>query len=248
MWDWRAGNGRIKDMACRTLLLKLEARGFLNLPPRRKESVNAYRNRQIPAVSYASDAICCPLKALLPLEIKLVQGQEHMQLFSALLKCHHYLGYSGAVGENLKYLVEDQAGRPMACLLFGSAAWKLAARDRFLGWDDTSRNRNLPLITNNMRFLILPWVKVEHLASHILGRIARRISDDWLQQYGHEVVLLETFVDTLRFQGTCYRAANWLHVGRSTGRTRNGKGGIQAAPKEIYLYPLHRRYLSILER
>jgi hypothetical protein len=162
-----------------------------------------------------------------------------LRLFNGLLAHYHYLGHRNTVGENLRYLVRDRHGQPLACVLFGSAAWKCAARDRFLGWDAAQRQRNLQRLTNNTRFLVLPWVEVPHLASHVLGIIARRIRADWQAKYGHPVHALETFVDCSRFKGTCYRAANWRRLGQTQGRTRNDRGRrIRVAVKDVYLYPL----------
>lgn len=150
-----------------------------------------------------------------------------------------YLGYRGAVGENIKYLIRDAHGRPLACLLFGSAAWKTAPRDAFIGWNYRSREGNLRYLTNNMRFLILPWVRVPHLASHILSRIARRIRQDWEEKYGHPIYVLETFVDRSLFRGVCYRSANWILTGQTKGRTRNDRNhAIHAPIKDVYVYPL----------
>ena len=166
-------------------------------------------------------------------------GTEALLLFNCLLHRYHYLGHRNTVGENLRYLVCDHMDRPVACVLFGAAAWKCAARDAFLGWERAARERNLQGLTNNTRFLVLPWVTVPHLASHVLGLIARRIRADWQAKYGHPVQALETFVDRDRFKGTCYRAANWLRLGATQGRTRNDrKRRIRASVKDVYLYPL----------
>jgi hypothetical protein len=147
------------------------------------------------------------------------------------------------VGENLKYWVTDGGGRVLACLLFGSAAWSCEARDTFLGWEPETRQRNLSLLTNNSRFLILPWVRVPHLASHVLSQVAKRIHGDWVVRYGHGVYLLETFVDRERFRGVCYRAANWIHVGVTTGRSRNDRHKrLQVPPKDVLVYPLRRDF------
>jgi hypothetical protein len=160
-------------------------------------------------------------------------------LFNGLLARYHYLGHRNTVGENLRYLVRDRHGRPVACALFGSAAWKCAARDAFLGWERTARERNLQRLTNNTRFLVPDWVSVPHLASHVLGLITRRIRADWQVKYGHPVYALETFVDRSRVRGTCYRAANWLRLGATRGRTRNDRAHRIVAPvKDVYLYPL----------
>ena len=239
-WNWRNAQGRIKDMAARTLLLKLQRRGCIELPARQRPSSNQFRNRRVPVVEPASEPIRGSLSDLRPLSVSLVAPRsEDLRLFKGLLGRYHYLGHRNTVGENLRYLIRDRHKRPVACLLFGSAAWKCADRDRFLGWDRPCREHNLSLLTNNTRFLILPWVQVPHLASHVLGLIARRIRDDWQAKYGHPVHALETFVDRGRFRGTCYRAANWLRLGTTRGRTRNDRDRrIQAPVKDVYLYPL----------
>lgn len=248
VWGWFAANGRLKDMACRSLLLKLQARGVIALPARRSASVNGWRNREVEQVPCCEVPIHAPLAELQPLEVEQVHGGESLALFRHLVRQYHYLGYGGTVGENLKYLVRNRARRPLACLLFGSAAWRTAPRDVYLGWDERARRRNLQLVTNNMRFLVLPWVEVPCLASHILGLIGRRIATDWVARYGHTVVLLETFVDVERFRGTCYRASNWLCVGRTRGRSRNDRHhALSVSPKDIYLYPLHRRFQRRLQ-
>jgi len=238
-WNWRNAQGRIKDMAARTLLLKLERRGFIELPARQRPSSNAFRNRRVPIVDHASEPIRSNLGDLRPLSVSIVAPRSlDMRLFNALLARYHYLGHRNTVGENLRYLLRDRHGRPVACALFGSAAWKCADRDAFLQWDQAARQRNLQGLTNNTRFLVLPWVEVPHLASHVLGLIARRIRIDWQDKYGHPVHALETFVDR-RFQGTCYRAANWRRLGATRGRTRNDRNrSIQATVKDVYLYPL----------
>jgi hypothetical protein len=243
-WDWRNAQGRIKDMAARTLLLKLERTGHIRLPARRSVSPNGLRNRSVPDVEVAAEPIRCALADLQPLDLRvIVPGAEDLRLFNFLLARHHYLGHRSTVGENLRYLVWDRHGRPVACALFGSAAWKCAARDAFLGWGQDARERNLSRLTNNTRFLVLPWVEVPHLASHVLGRIARRIRGDWQTKYGHPVEALETFVDRDRFQGTCYRAANWLRLGSTRGRTRNDRDHtIHTSIKDAYLYPLGKNF------
>jgi hypothetical protein len=239
-WNWRDGAGRFKDMACRTLLLKLEARGQIRLPPRVTASVNGLRNRAVPHLEHDQTAIAGPLKLLQPVRVQPVAaGSAEALLFQLLLQRYHYLGHRNCVGQNLKYLARDRQGRPLACLLFGSAAWKAAARDRWIGWDAPQRQRHLGLVSNNARFIILPWVRVRHLASHLLGRVAARLSADWQQKYGHPIYLLETFVEVPRFTGTCYRAAGWVEVGLTTGRTRNDDGGKpRAARKTIFLKAL----------
>ena len=237
LWNWRTASGRIKDMACRTLLLKLERHGYITLPGRRCPGRGS-RKVTIPCVPHKTTPIACSLSELEPISIQLVEDAGLLGLFQCLLARYHYLGFHSTVGENMKYLVFDREQNPLACLLFGSAAWKCAPRDDFIGWDAETRRANLHLVTNNMRFLILTWVRVPHLASHILGKVARRISSDWMEKYGHPIYLMETFVELDCFQGTCYRAANWLLVGQSTGRSRNGHPGLKVPIKDIYLYPL----------
>ena len=247
-WAWRNAQGQPKDMAARSLLLKLERKGYLRLPAQRGPSPNGRRNRQAPSVAPPSEPIRGALRDLRPLSVSVVvPGSEDARLFHGLLAHEHYLGQRNTVGENLRYLVRDRQGRPVACVLFGSAAWTCAARDAFLGWDRTTRERNLQRLTNNTRFLIPGWVQVPHLASHVLGLIARRIRADWQAKYGHPVHALETFVDR-SFRGTCYRAANWLKLGQTTGRTRNDRAnrGPLTTVKDIYVYPLVRDFRRAL--
>jgi hypothetical protein len=239
-WNWRNEAGKLKDMACRSLLLKLEARGQIRLPPRRTASVNGLRNRQAAPLDHDQSPMECSLKALQPVRAEpLAEGASEAALFRFLLQRYHYLGHRNCVGENLKYLAWGRNGRPLACLLFGSAAWKAAARDQWIGWSGAQRRRQLYLVTNNSRFLILPWVRVPHLASHLLGQVAARLSADWQQKYGHPIYLVESFVEQPRFAGTCYRAAGWVEVGRTTGRTRNDDGlRPRVAIKAVFLKAL----------
>ena len=255
-WEWRNGVGQLKDMAARTLLLKLEQRGWIELPLRRTAPVNRMRHKQLPDSGLAAPQapISEPLERLLPLGISECSGGDRIPdqraLFDALLHEHHYLSHRSSVGENLQYLARDAQARPLACLLFGAAAWQCASRDHYIGWDGSVRAQHLHLIANNTRFLILPWVRVKSLASHILGRVVRRLSDDWQVKYGHPIYLLETFVDRDRFRGTAYRAANWVRVGQTKGRTRQDRPDgtwHQAAIKDVYLYPLHRRFRQYLQ-
>ncbi len=239
-WDWRNGAGRLKDMACRTLLLKLERRGQIRLPERQRPSPNALRNRRTLDLPCDRTPIEGALSELQPVRIEaLGEGHPDGPVFRFLLQTHHYLGLRNSVGENLKYLARDRHGRPLACLLFGAAAWKAKARDEWLGWTPVQRERALPLLANNTRFLVLPWVRVPHLASHLLGRVVRRLDADWRFKYGHGIEVLETFVDRERFRGTCYRGAGWVHVGATAGRSRNDRDQTLAVPvKDIYVRPL----------
>ncbi|MCP5009388.1 MAG: DUF4338 domain-containing protein [Aestuariibacter sp.] len=237
-------------MACRNLLLRLEQAGQIRLPPRQRKSTNAYRNRAPLWVAHSNDSVEKPLKDLLPLQIVCVSaGGEQDRLFRYLLAHHHYLGCRNIVGENMKYLIYSRDGQILACMLFAAAAWKCAPRDRFIGWSPAVRAYHLPYVTNNARFLILPWVKVAHLASHMLSRIVRRVSHDWMDKYAHPICLLETFVDRSRYRGTCYQAANWQCVGQTTGRTRNDRyQRIRSSRKDLYVYPLVAQYRNRLCR
>lgn len=250
VWKWRNPAGQLKDMAARTLLLKLEQRGWITLPPRRTKPCNRMRQKQMPALDLPAPkwAITGPLTALAPLAITEVStraGAAQRALFQALLHQRHYLGHRSCVGENLQYLACDRSGQPVACVLFGAAAWQCADRDRYIGWDPQRRAQGLSLIANNTRFLIPAWVQVRHLASHLLAQIAHRVCRDWQAKYGHPIYLLETFVQRDCLRGSCYRAANWVCVGQTKGRTRQDglDGKHQQVPiKDVYLYPLDARF------
>ncbi|HEV2209802.1 MAG TPA: Druantia anti-phage system protein DruA [Verrucomicrobiae bacterium] len=247
-WNWRSLTGQIKDMAARTLLLKLEQRGWVALPARRGLSPNRMRHKQIRLLDHRTDPITGPLRPLQPLQILELNEQPAAQgVFDSLLRQYHYLGYTSAVGQNVKYLVRDRQGRDLACVLFGAAAWKTRGRDDFIGWTAEQRQAQLGRIANNSRFLILPWVRVPELASHILGRVARRLAADWQRRYGHPVALLETFVERGRFRGSCYRAANWICVGQTQGRTRQDRRHVLQAPvKDVWVYPLQADFREVL--
>jgi Domain of unknown function (DUF4338) len=243
-WNWRNGSGRHKDMATRSLLGKLDARGLIRLPARRRAPSNRMASRQAPRQSWDSTPVTGTLRDLGPLNLREISADAAAKIrFAAALTEFHYLGYRGTVGENLQYMVTDQNGRLLACLLFGSAAWKCQARDRFIGWEPQQRERNLQLLTNNTRFLILPFVKVPHLASWILGQALRRLSEDWQKKYGHPIALVETFVERERFAGTSYKASNWLGLGTTTGRSsQDRQRTLQVPVKDVYIYPLDKRF------
>ena len=247
LWDWRNDAGAIKDMAARSLLRKLDAMDLINLPEPIRSSNNGhrYQNRGEKPIYEPIDA---KLSELQPIRIVEVTDGEQSNLFRSLVAHYHYLGYQGPVGENLQYLVYDCHNRILGCLLFGAPAWRVASRDRYLGWDDTQRREGLSRIANNMRFLILPEVRVAHLASHLLGKVSRRISADWNTKYGHPIELLETFVENKRFQGTCYKAANWMKAGETTGRSRNDRRNKPKVPiKSVWLYPIGPKRLSCFQ-
>jgi hypothetical protein len=249
-WNWKQANGVPRDMVCRGLLLQLDRAGAIELPAVRRRPPNPFvlRCRPEPVVP-DNRPVRGPLSEILPLEIEQVRQSEQEPLFNSLLEQYHYLRYQRPVGEHLKYLVRTR-GQAIACLAFSSAPRHLASRDRFIGWDAAARRRNLPLIAYNTRFLILPWVQqAPHLASHILGRMARQVSRDWERFYAHPIHLLETFVDPERFAGTCYRAANWMVVGKTTGR---GKDSNSDRPnrslKLVLVLPLDRRFRELLSQ
>lgn len=240
-WDWRNAAGLPKDMAARSLLLKLQERGHIQLPARRQTPANRMQQTRVELLACDESPIATGLGSLSSIQITEVsQDRPQRQQVAAALRQFHYLGFGGAVGENLQYTVRDVQGRLLACLVFGAAAWKCQGRDEFIGWNLDQRRRHLPLVANNSRFLILPWVQVPSLASWILGSVLRRLSRDWQAKYGHPVHLVETFVEQSRFRGTAYRASNWVHVGETTGRTRQDRDRqIQVPLKDVYLYPLH---------
>jgi hypothetical protein len=244
-WDWRNSSGRLKDMATRTLLVKLEARGLIKLPARRRVPSNRMAAAQ-PGCRPIWDRtpITGSLLDVGPLTLREVSGDAAARIrFAAALAEYHYLGHRGTVGENLQYVVTDKTERLLACLLFGSAAWKCRPREQFIGWNTEQRARNLHLLTNNTRFLILPYVRVPHLASWILGTVLRCLSSDWQKKYGHPIVLVETFVERERFAGTSYKASNWIRLGATTGRSRQDRRHtLQVSVKDVYLYPLDPRF------
>jgi hypothetical protein len=244
LWAWRAPNGQLKDMAARSLLLKLAEQGHICLPQRRRASPNRMLHKQVRPVAHASDPIAEPLAGLRPLEVReLSQWPEELPLYEWLLHRYHYLSYASTVGLNLKYVVGDRQGRPLGCLLFGSAAWKCEVRDRFIGWTPMQRQARLQQITSNTRFLVLPWVRVGELASHVLSLVLGRLRQDWQIKYVGRLDLVETFVDISRFRGACYRAANWLDLGQTTGRTRQDRSHRMALRlKRVLVYPLHAQF------
>jgi Domain of unknown function (DUF4338) len=220
-WNWVQANGALRDMVCRGLMLMLHRAGLIELPPVRRVMRNPMVERTRPVrVSVDEAPIRVSLAELGPLELRQVRRTPEEALFNSLLQHHHYLGYTQPVGEHLKYLIYAQ-GRPVACVAWSSAPRHLGSRDRFIGWGPQARLKNIALLAYNTRFLILPWVTVPHLASHLLGRMARVLSADWQRLYGHPIYFVETFIDPQRFRGTCYRAANWTLLGHTTGRGKD---------------------------
>jgi len=242
-WNWVQQNGQKKDMVCRGLMLALHRQGHITLPPAQKISARPGYNRKEPvSVQVDQSPLTSSLKDITPLEFRQVRKTPHESLFSNLLKEHHYLGYTQPVGEHLKYLVFAN-NRPIACLSWSSAPRHIGSRDNFIGWTQKDREKNLSLIAYNSRFLILPWVRVSCLASHILAQMAKILARDWESIYKHPIYYLETFVDQGRFKGTCYFAANWLYLGETTGRGKNDQTGkANRSLKAVLGYPLTRDF------
>jgi hypothetical protein len=248
-WNWRQPNGIPSGMLARGFMLALERAGHIALPPpRRVMPNNALRRRPPQPWLLDTSAIEGKLSELQPLEFRLVRRTPQEALFDSLIHYHHYLGYTRPVGEHLKYLVSTKAGRPVAALAFSSAPRHLGPRDRFIGWPAIFRRANIRLVAYNPRFLVLPWVRVPHLASHVLARVTRRLSADWQTVYGHPVHFVETFVDPTRFKGTCYRAANWVYLGLTTGRGKQSNSYVpNRSLKEVLGYPLAADFRKLLQ-
>ena len=248
-WNWVQANGHPRDMVCRGLMLGLHRAGLIELPAARQFPPNplADRVQPEPEPDLSWDAVKGALSELGPIEIRQVRRTPQDKLFGGLMQAHHYLGYAQPVGEHLKYVYYAQ-GQPVACMAWSSSPRHLGARDRFIGWNAQRRRANIHFLAYNTRFLILPWVKAPHLASHLLTRTARVISADWQKLYHHPIHLLETFIDPGRFSGTCYRAANWILVGVTTGRGKDDQTNqANRSLKELWVYPLSRDFRRKLE-
>ena len=248
-WDWRQPNGQLCDVQCRGLMLALHRGGHIELPPARwRAKQPARRMRPASSVEVDTSPVQCTLSELGPLDFRQVRRTEDEPLVQALIEQHHYLGYVRPVGEHLKYLVRAK-GRPIACFCWSSAPRHLGPRDRFIDWRPQVRRAHIHYVAYQPRYLIMPWVRVRHLASHLLGVMTRRLSRDWEEVYAHPVYLAETFVDPGLYRGTCYRAANWTMVGMTTGR---GKDSTSKVPnrslKQVYVYPLVKNFRARLNR
>ena len=246
-WNWVQPNGTLRDMVCRGLMLHLHRQGLIELPPVSYVRRNPLVERRRPALIQVDPTVLnTTLGEIRPLEFRQVRRTPEESLFNSLLDQNHYLNYTQPVGEHLKYLVYAR-GRPIACLAWSSSPRHLGSRDRFIGWSMQARRANIRFLAYNSRFLILPWVQVDHLASHILSCIAKLISRDWERLYGHPIYFLETFVDPDRFRGTCYRAANWVALGLTTGRGKNDQTHRPNRSIKVVLgYPLTRRFRQLL--
>lgn len=239
--DWKRPSGGLKNHECRLLLEQLQSEGFLKLPDLRTPGGRGPRRPDVSEPCVEPAPVECAASQCEPLELFLVEGKAGSRRWRALLERYHYLGCPVPFGAHLRYWVRH-GDRDLACLLWTSPAWRMQARDDWIGWSDQQRRQNLQLIVNNGRFLLLPWVRVKGLASKILALSARLIPSDWHSRYGYRPLLLETLVDTGRFRGTCYRAANWIHVGQTAGRGRMDRDhkADGHAVKDIYVYPLVR--------
>jgi len=248
-WQWKQANGALRDMVCRGLLLMLDRAGHIQLPAVKFVPHNPLVRRERPEpVRIDSTPVQAALHELRPVEMEQVRRTDHEPLFNSLMEQYHYLAYEQPVGEHLKFLVWAQ-GRPIACLAWSSAPRHLASRDRYIGWSAEARRRNIRFLAYNTRYLILPWVRVPHLASHILGKMTSQLVQDWERMYGHPVYFAETFIDPGRFRGTCYRAANWKLLGRTTGRGKASNSYKPNRPiKEVLGFPLTPRFRELLSQ
>jgi hypothetical protein len=242
-WNWVQRNGAPCDMICRGLMLALDRGGHIQLPPVKIVPQNPLLCRRRPSVpDIDASPIQSRLKDLGLLEFRLVRRTTDEALFNGLIEHHHYLRYTQPVGEQLKYMIYA-LGRPIACVAWSSAARHLGPRDRFIGWSAEERRRNIRFIAYQSRYLILPWVRVPHLASHVLGRMAQMLPRDWERIYDHTIYYLETFTDPARWRGTCYRAANWIQLGLTTGRGKAANGHRpNRSLKQVWAYPLSRDF------
>lgn len=245
-WDWKQPNDKYKEYAARDLLLRLEENGFIELPPRLSKNNNRKVRSfdQIPL--FINEELLGTINDFPETTVKLITTHE-TYLWNYLIHNYHYLGLIKPVGEYLRYIafIDDQV---VACLLWASAAWKIKARDQTIGWSEAVKRKNLCMVANNSRFLILPWINVKCLASKILSLCLKRLSNDWMNHYAHPIYLAETFVDNTRFKGTCYKASNWQYAGITSGSAKKGNAyKYHGQPKDIYLYPLHRRFRNLLK-
>lgn len=239
---WQRPNGRRKDMSCRVAMLRMERDGLLQLPPPLKGNGNGRRRPRLTSASDPQEPLTAPVGRLGELVFRCVETRKDSSLWNELIERHHYLGYQPLPGAQIRYLISSGA-QLLAAVGFGASAWKVAPRDRFIGWTLEQRRDHLHRVVNNARFLILPWIHSPNLASHLLARVARRLPQDWERRYSYSPVLLETFVEHERFRGTCYRAANWIHVGQTQGRGKLDRTKRFAVPvKEVFLLPLCRDF------
>lgn len=243
---WVGANGKLKEMSCRVAMLKLERKGYIKLPAPKTKNRGGCKLKKASSVLGSYFPINKTIKEIGEIEINPVKTKVESRLWNELIERYHYLGYTVLAGAQIRYLIKCREGL-LGAISFSASAWKVAPRDKWIGWDSTQREKNLQLIVNNSRYLILPWVKVMHLASKVLALSARRIKMDWKERYGYEPVLLETFVEKDRFKGTCYKAANWVNVGQTQGRGKKDIRNEYALPiKDIWMYPLQKDFRARL--
>ena len=245
MLQWLKPDGKLKDMSCRVAMLRMQEDGLIELPkPLRAKA--AIRKIEFTPVTDPQDSILCPVNRLPHLQLQMV-NKTNSSLWNEYIERYHYLGYTPLPGAQLRYFITAN-GQILALTGFGAAAWQTSPRDKFIGWDHEQRKRNLHLIVNNARFLILPWVQSKNLASKILALNARQLPYDWEEKYHIKPVLMESFVEKNRFAGTCYKAANWCNVGQTKGRGKLGPPGKISVPiKDVWLYPLNKNFRALLK-
>lgn len=246
-WNWVQPNGYLRDMVCRGFMLKLESAGYIKLPEKKCNPKNPLSNRKPPEkIEVEQKPIIGSLSSIKPIEIRQVRGTSDEKFYNSLIEEYHYLGYSHSVGEQLKYIIYTEK-RAIGAMGFSSAPRHIGSRDKFIGWDANKRRKNIHLIAYNTRFLILPWVRVPYLASHLLSKISKILPLDWQKRYNHTIYYLETFVDTELFEGTCYKAANWIYLGKTTGRGKDDRTNKpNRSIKAVLGYPLKRNFREIL--
>jgi len=243
-WNWIQSNGRLKDMACREVLLTLHRKGLLDYPPPRCIPQN--KKRVVKNIKVDTTPISCNISDLRPVRVEMVRHTDLEPLYDSLIDQYHYLGYVQIVGHHLKYMA-FAGDTPVACIGWGSAAWAVEAREQFVGWTQPVKNKSLHFVMNNTRFLVLPFVTVKCLASKVLSLNIKRISADWLKIYHYPLYMLETFVEKNRFAGTCYKASNWIRVGETKGTSKKGHKHLKHGRiKDVYLYPLNKNFKKLL--
>ncbi len=243
-WNWLQPSGRLKDMACREVLLTLHRKGLLDYPP--PKIIRTNKRKVVKKIEADTTPISCKVTDLKSITVKMVRHTKLEPLYDSLVEQYHYLGYVQIVGNHLKYMA-FVGDTPVACIGWGSAAWAVQSREEFVGWSKNVKNKNLHFIANNTRYLVLPWVTVKCLASKILALNIKRISFDWLKVYNYPLYMLETFVEQDRFKGTCYKASNWIRVGQTKGTSKKGHKHLKHGKiKDVYLYPLNKNFKRLL--
>lgn len=246
-FQWLRPDGRLKDMSCRVAMLRMHRDGLISLPPAQKKNGNGNNRPKLTSASNPQQPISLPARDLGALLLQPVSTPKDSSLWNELIERYHYLGHKPLPGAQIRYLVFSASGNLLAALGFSAAAWKVAPRDRFIGWSHQQRTDNLHLIVNNARFLILPWVTSKNLASRILSCVIKQLPNHWQSRYNYKPLLLETFVQKNRFKGTCYRAANWIYLGQTQGRGKLDRYNKSPLPiKDIFIYPLHKSFQTIL--